>query len=250
MPEPVGPPDELRAAAARGDHHAVLDLSRAALEERPGDDSTHEARAQALLALGSLEEAERHAADAVRLDPDEVRYRELLAQIRSRRGAHADAAAEYAQLARRDPAQLAWTLAEAAERIDGSDAVGGVEAARRALRLDPHSVAAQLALVRGLIQLGDGAGALAAAARAEALAPTDPEIREVVGDALWLSGRHAAAFDRFRELAGERSGDDRQRLVGKARGAYRQRAGWFGRRVAAAPRLFAVALRLGWLRPA
>ena len=49
--------------------------------------------ARALLALGRLDEAERHAQDAVRLDPEEVRYRELLAQVLSAGGAHRDAAA-------------------------------------------------------------------------------------------------------------------------------------------------------------
>ena len=81
---------------------------------------TTEPDARALLTLGRLEEAEADAMDAVRLDPDEVRYRELLAEIQSQRGEHADAAAEYARLARRDPRQAAWTVAEAAERIEAA----------------------------------------------------------------------------------------------------------------------------------
>ena len=81
------------------------------LAVRPGDDAAHEARARALMTLGRLQEAEADAMDAVRLDPDEVRYRELLAEIQSQRGEHADAAVEYARLARRDPRQVAWTVA-------------------------------------------------------------------------------------------------------------------------------------------
>ena len=131
----------------------VLRRTEAILAERPGDDAAHEARARALLALGRLEEAEADAMDAVRLDPDEVRYRELLAEIQSGRGEHADAAAEYARLARRDPRQVAWTVAEAAERIEAAEAGKGVEAARRAVRLDPGNFDAQLALARGLIHL-------------------------------------------------------------------------------------------------
>ena len=216
------------------------------LAERPGDDAAHEARARALLTLGRLEEAEADAMDAVRLDPDEVRYRELLAEIQSQRGEHADAAAEYARLARRDPRQVAWTVAEAAERIEGSDAVRGVEAARRAVRLDPRSFDAQLALARGLIRTGD-ATALAAARRATDLRPGDPAGREALADALWLAGHEVDAFHEFRVLAHELSGDDCARVVAKARTLYRPKAGWLGRVVASLPVLFALAFRRGWL---
>jgi tetratricopeptide (TPR) repeat protein len=219
----------------------------ARLLERPGDDAAYAERATALLDLGRLEEAERDAADAVRIDPDEVRYRELLAEIQSRRGEHADAAAEYARLARRDPRQVAWTVAEAAERMDAADAEKGVEAARRAVRLDPANFDAQLALARGLIRLGDAASALPAARRASDLRPGDASGREAVADALWLAGREAAAFDEFGALAGELGGRDRQRVVAKARSLYRQRAGWFGRLVAAAAPIFGMAFGRGWL---
>jgi tetratricopeptide (TPR) repeat protein len=226
----------------------VLRRTDAILAERPGDDAAHEARARALLGLGRLEEAEADAMDAVRLDPDEVRYRELLAEIQSRRGEHADAAAEYARLARRDPRQVAWTVAEAAERIEAAEAGKGVEAARRAVRLDPGNFDAQLALARGLIHLGDVAAALPAAARASDLRPEDATAREALADALWLSAREAAAFDEFRALANELAGRDRQRVLVKARSLYRQRAGWLGRFLVSAPFIFAFALRRGWLR--
>lgn len=218
------------------------------LVERPGDDAAHAARARALLAGGRLEEAERDALDAVRLDPEEVRYRELLAEIQSRRGAHADAAAEYARLARLDPGQLAWTVAEADERLETADAGKGVEAARRAVRLDPGSFDAQLALARGLIRLDDPVGALQAAGRAHDLRPVDATARETLADALWLSGHAADAFHDFSSLAEELRGVDRQRVLTKARSLYRQHARWLGRRLAAVPTLFALALRRGWLR--
>ncbi|MGH2798421.1 MAG: tetratricopeptide repeat protein, partial [Thermoleophilaceae bacterium] len=121
--------DELQAAHQRGDHEAVLRLTESALVERPGDDAAHEYRARALLALGRLDEAEQHAQDAVRLDPDEIRYRELLAQILSHGGAHRDAATEFGRLARNDPRQTAWTLAEARERLGASQPAMSVEAA-------------------------------------------------------------------------------------------------------------------------
>jgi tetratricopeptide (TPR) repeat protein len=219
----------------------------AVLAERPGDDAAHEARARARLALGRLEEAEADALDAVRLDPEEVRYRELLAEIQSRRGEHADAAAEYARLARHDPGQLAWTVAEAAERIEASDAEKGVDAARRAVRLDPGSFDAQLALARGLVHIGDPT-ALSAAMRATDLRPEDTAAREALSDALWLAGREPAAFDGFASLAGDLAGDDRDRVLAKARSLYRQRAGWLGRRLASTSWAFAFALRRGWLR--
>ena len=55
-------------------------------------------------------------------------------------------------------------------------------------------------------------------------------------------------LDLYRALAGSLTGDSRDRVLRKARGLYRQGAGWLGRRVAAVPPLFALALRLGWLR--
>ena len=226
----------------------VLRRTDAILAERPGDDAAHEARARALLALGRLEEAEADAMDAVRLDPDEVRYRELLAEIQSGRGEHADAAAEYARLARRDPRQVAWTVAEAAERIEAAEAGKGVEAARRAVRLDPGNFDAQLALARGLIHLGDAAAALPAASRASDLRPGDATAREALADALWLSAREPAAFDEFGALANELAGRDRERVLAKARSLYRQGAGWLGRVLVSAPAIFAFAVRRGWLR--
>ncbi len=233
--------------AARHDLETKVGELSARLNERPGDDAAHEARARALLTLGQLAEAETDAMDAVRLDPDEVRYRELLAEIQSRRGEHADAAAEYARLARRDPRQVAWTVAEAAERIEAAETEKGVEAARRAVRLDPGNFDAQLALARGLIRLGEPAGALQAARRAAALRPGAIEGRETVADALWLADREAAAFDEFRALVVDLSGPDRERVLGKARTLYRHHAGWLGRLAAAAPWLFAIGLRRGWM---
>lgn len=185
--------------------------------------------------------------DAVRLDPDEVRYRELLAEIQSRRGEHRDAAAEYARLARQDPRQVAWTVAEAAERIEGSDVAKGVEAARRAVRLQPANFDAQLSLARGLIHLGDATGALTAAKRASDLRPNDRSGREALADALWLAGREADAFSEFRALAHELSGADCDRITAKARTLYRGQAGWFGRLIASLPALFAVAFRRSWI---
>ena len=239
--------DELREAAARGDHEEVLRISERALGERPGDDAAHELRARALVALGRLDEAERHAADAVRLDPDEIRYRELLAEILASRGAHADAATEYRDLSRNAPRQVSWTLAESRERLESAQLDRAVEAARRAVRLDRANADAQLALARGLVRLGDGGGAIAAAEAAARLRPADRSAREVLADARWLAGEGAAAFAELSALSTELRGDDRQRVTQKARALYRQRGGALGRLVAAAGPLFGMALRSGWL---
>jgi Flp pilus assembly protein TadD len=241
---------EVADALDQGDNGRVLRLTDALLAERPGDDAAHELRARALLVLGRLEEAERHAADAVRLDPDEIRYRELLANVLSRRGAHRDAAAEFGRLARNDPRQPEWTVAEARERIGAAQASMGVEAARRAVRLDPRNGRAQLTLAQALARSGDARGALQAAAHAVELLPGEPEAREALADALWLADRDASAFDDFRALAAEVSGADRQRIVEKARALYRQRAGPVGRWIAAIRPIFDLAFRRGWLRVA
>lgn len=240
--------DEIREAFEREDHELVLRLTDAQLAERPGDDAAHEFRARAFLALGHAEEAQRHAADAVRLDPEEIRYRELLAQVLSAEGAHRDAAAEYGRLARNDPSQTSWTLAEAEERLGAAQPGMGVEAARRAVRLAPANGHAQLTLAHALARTGDARGAFQAATLATELLPGDRAAREALADAHWLSEEDAAAFAEYRALAGELEGTDRRRVMRKARTLYRRRAGWLGRMLAAIEPLFAVALEGGWLR--
>ena len=239
---------DIASALERGDHGEVLRLTEARLAERPGDDAAHEHRARALLVLGRAEEAERHASDAVRLDPDEIRYRELLAEVRAALGAHADAAWEYGRLARNDPRQATWTVAEARERLEAAEPEEAVEAARRAVRLDPRNGTAQLALARALTQTGDARGGVQAALTATELLPGDRKAREVLADARWLADEDADAFAEYRALALETRDDDRGRIIGKARTLYLQRAGLGGRLVAGWAPLFSLALRNGWVR--
>jgi Flp pilus assembly protein TadD len=197
--------------------------------------------------MGRTDEAERHAADAVRLDPDEIRYRELLAETLAASGAHRDAAAEYGRLSRNDPRQRDWALAEAGELLSAADAEDAVDAARRAVRLDARDGAAQLALARALTQVGDGAGALVAATLATELLPAEARPREALADARWLSGDDAAALSDFRALADQLKGTDRDRVMAKARALYRRHAGPVGRLVASWPALFDLASRAGWI---
>jgi predicted Zn-dependent protease len=239
--------DEIRDALEQGDHELVLRLTDAVLARRPGDDAAHEYRARALLALGRADEAETHAAHAIRLDPEEIRYRELMAQVLSAEGAHRDAAAEYGRLSRNDPRQTAWTIAEAEERLGAAQAGMGVEAARRAVRLAPGNGRAQLALAQALARTGDARGAFQAATNATELLPGDAMAREALADAHWLAGEDAAAFREFRSLAAELEGKAAERVMRKARMLYRQRAGWAGRLLAGVPAAFAVALRRGWI---
>src|ERR687895_414248 len=185
----------IRAASQRGDHQEVLRLTDELLAERPGNDAAHEYRARSLLALGKLGEAERHAQDAVRLDPEEIRYRELLAQILSTEGAHRDAAAEFGRLARNDPRQTRWTLAEAEERLGAAQPGMGVEAARRAVRIAPRNGRAQLALSQSLARTGDARGAFQAATLATELLPGDASALEALADAQWLASDDATAFE-------------------------------------------------------
>jgi len=239
--------DEIRDAHERADHELVLRLTEAVLARRPGDDAAHEFRARAFLALDRPDEAERHAADAVRLDPEEIRYRELLAQILSAEGAHRDAAAEYGRLARNDPRETTWTVAEAEERLGASQPGMGVDAARRAVRLAPRNGRAQLALSHALARTGDARGAFQAATAAADLLPGDPAAREALADALWLADDDAGAFAEFRALHADLRGSDRDRVLRKARTLYRQHAGIPGRIVAAIRPAFTLAFQRGWL---
>jgi predicted Zn-dependent protease len=240
--------DDIRAAHDRGDHELVLHLTDAVLAQRPGDDAAHEYRARAFLAVGRPDEAERHAADAVRIDPDEIRYRELLAQTLSAEGAHREAAVEFGRLARNDPRQAAWTVAEAEERLGAAQPGMGVDAARRAVRLAPQNGRAQLALSQALARTGDARGAFQAATVATELLPNDPAAREALADAHWLANEDAAAFAEFRALAGELDDADGDRVRRKARALYRQHAGLLGRLVAGIGPLFNLAFGRGWLR--
>jgi len=240
--------DEIRDAIEGGDHERAVRMTDAILATRPGDDAAHELRARALMALGRVGEAERDAKDAVRLDPEEIRYRELLAEVLSREGAHHEAAAEYARLAKNDPRQTTWTIAEARERLGAAEPAMGVEAARRAVQLDPRNGAAQLALAQGLARTGDARGALLAATQAAELLPGDPSAREALADARWLADDDRGAFAEFAFLARELDGGDRHRVTAKARALYRREAGWLGRATAAIGPLFSWALRRGWLR--
>jgi predicted Zn-dependent protease len=239
--------DEIRDALERGDTQSVLDRTDALLAEQPGNDAAHEYRARALLAVGRTKEAEQHAQDAVRLDPEEIRYRELLAQVLSTEGAHRDAAVEFGRLARNDPRETTWTVAEARERIDAAQPQMGVDAARRAVKLEPGNGRAQLALAQALTRTGDARGAFQAATQAVRLLPGDPAAREALADAHWLADEDSAAFGEFRALARELRGADRDRVVAKARALYRQHAGWLGRLVAGIGPLFAFAFDRGWL---
>ena len=239
-----------RSAFERGDHESVISLTDALLADRPGDDAAHELRARSLLALGRVEEAERHVQDAVRLDPDEVRYRELLADVLAREGAHRDAATEFGRLARDDPRQTDWVLSEARERLGADQPEMSVDAARRAVRLDPSDGGAQLALTRALARTGDVPAALNAAEQAVELLAGDPAAREALADARWLADQDAAAFAEYRALADELDQPGRRRVVDKARTLYRQNARGLGRVAADIGPLFEIAFRNGWLRVA
>lgn len=239
--------DEVQDALDRGNHEEVIRLTDSLLAERPGNDAAHEYRARALLALGRVDEAEAHAQDAVRLDPEEVRYRELLAQVLSRGGAHREAAAEFGRLARNDPRQTSWTVAEAQERLGAAQAGMSVDAARRAVKLNPRNGEAQLALSQALARTGDARGAFQAAMLATQLLPGHRTAREALADAHWLADEDAAAFAEFRALSGELEGDDRQRILRKARTLYLQHAGWAGRVLAGLGPFFTFAFERGWL---
>ncbi len=240
--------DEVRTAFDQGRHEDVLGLTEHILAERPGDDAAHEYRARSFLAMGRLDDAERHAQDAVRLDPDEIRYRELLAQVLASEGAHRDAAVEFGRLARNDPRVTTWTLAEAEERLGAAQPAMSVEAARRAVKLEPGNGAAQLALARALVRTGDARGAYQAARQAVALLPNDPTAREALADAHWLADDDAAAFEEFRTLAHDLAGPERARVIGKARFLYRQHAGWLGGLLGRVHVLFELAFLRGWLK--
>jgi tetratricopeptide (TPR) repeat protein len=242
------PLDELAAAAARDDHEAVIHLATSVLADHPGTDIAHALRARAELALGRTDEAEADAQAAVRLDPDEVGHRELLAEVLAAAGAHREAAEEYARLARRDPRQPAWIRGEATERLVGAESEEAVAAARQALRLDPADAAAQLMLARGLLRTGQATSALEAAERAVALNPGNGNARETLADALWLAGDEPAALDAYLALAGSGDRDLARRATDNARSLYRSRAGVGGRLLAAFPPLFAVLLRAGRVR--
>jgi predicted Zn-dependent protease len=204
---------EIQQALERGEHDAVLRATDDRLASHPGDDAAHELRARALLALGRGEAAE-----------------------------------EFNRLARNDPRQSGWTLAEAEERLGAAQPGMGAEAARRAVRLEPRNGQAQLTLSQALARIGDGPGAFRAAGAALRLLGGRPDAREALADARWLTNEDGAAFGEYRALARELEGGGRERVTRKAKTLYGQHAGRLGRLLAAIGPLWELAFRSGWLR--
>ena len=95
---------------------------------------------------------------------------------------------------------------------------------------------------------GDGPGAYRAAGAALRLLGGRPDAREALADARWLTNEDAAAFSEYRALAGELGGDDRRRVLKKARTLHEQRAGLLGRLLARIAPLWELGFRLGWIR--
>ena len=164
-------------------------------------------------------------------------------------GAHRDAAVEFGRLARNDPRQTTWTVAEAEERLGAAQPGMGVDAARRAVRLAPDNGRAQLALAQALARTGDARGAFQAATRAASCCPAiRPPARRWPMPSGWRRGRGClrrvpGARRRARPAAP-------RRVVRKARTLYRQHAGWLGRLVAGSVRCSSSpSARLGRARP-
>lgn len=167
-----------------------------------------EMRAEATIMLAQLASADPQtpdseavgwAAEAVRLAPDEWRYRSMLAACLSDVGQHADAIAQAetgVRLAPQGPDTQAWALTVLGRTLAASPAHRrhGVEVMRQASALEPTdpTIAQNLAIAQ--FQAGNRADAIVTAMRVLRVTPTERSLPLLSATALFLLVRRALGW--------------------------------------------------------
>lgn len=194
------------------DGAALLLLARTDAEA--GDDASARAsamqaaniphlRPEASLLLARLAsddtEAVRWTQEAVRLAPDEWRYRSMLAAALANVGRHGDAIAQAeagVEMAPQDPDTQAWALTALGYALAASPGQRkhGVEVMRRAAALDPTDPAIAHYLAFAQFQAGQRAGAIETALRVLRVTPTERSLPLLSATALFLLVRRALSW--------------------------------------------------------
>ncbi|MFO0449745.1 MAG: M48 family metalloprotease, partial [Pseudomonadota bacterium] len=115
-------------------------------------------RGVAALAKGDAQAAERHAREALRIEPNEARFHELLGDVELKRRNWRGAVDHYFRAKDRDPAYFKPYLASAIAKYESGDRAGAEPLAVRAQELLPTSTGAYL-LGRFAEARGDAQGA-------------------------------------------------------------------------------------------
>ena len=211
------------------------------------DDAAHEYRARAFLALGRLPEAEEHAQAAVRLDPDEIRYGGLLAQVLSAEGAPR-CRGRVGRLARNDPRETAWTIARRPR--------SGSERSQPGMGVDTGSPGSAAGAGRRPRPAGAGAGPgptgdARGVSRAQPRPGCFPTTRLAARPRPMPLARRRRTAPRSTSTPRWPAGfaaPDRERVARKARTLHRRPRLARGRALAAIGPAFDLALRNGWVR--
>lgn len=181
-----------------GDLEAGAGHLRRSLSLRPADPATRLALANALVALGALEEADRVCAAEVR-DPALWRLHGFVLQSLDR---HSEAALCYARVVESQPGDWEiWNNLGNARRTAG-DLAGAIEALERARDLRSDVPAIHYNLGTSLAADGRIEEGVEALKKAVQLSPDFPGARLELGRALRLVGRFAEALPALERAAG------------------------------------------------
>ncbi len=186
----------MQRAYSAGERATALALADSVIRQAPARPEGYVWKAVVLRELGQLRMAESELREALRLQPDHVEARLLLARVVQQQGRLQEALGQYQQALRRAPETLraaAWLqLGHVYRELGRLDSAA--VSFQEALRLDSTLAAAW----DGLRQVHELEGrlpeALAAAQKAQQQAPDDPDYRLALGTLLVRMGRlHEAA---------------------------------------------------------
>lgn len=143
---------------------------------------------EALAREGRLEEAGRHYAEAVRLNPGYPEARNNLGNHLAMHGRYAEAEEQYRAALARRPDMVPAISNLATTRAREHDYAGAERLFRRALALDPRNAGAHFGLGDVLLALGRPAEALAEYEAADRLAPGDARLQARIAAARARAG--------------------------------------------------------------
>lgn len=150
-------------------------------------------RAEVLLQLGRLEEAEAAADAALHTEAEDAPLRRLRARIRLARGRHAAAAEDAAAAVMADPQDPAGRVLLAAALLEEGRHDEAIWFIGEAWRADPANPALQLRLGQAFLRAGRHEAAAELLAHCEATAPGTPGIAALRAQAALVAGDAAEA---------------------------------------------------------
>jgi len=148
---------QAKSAYKSGDYAAAADFYGRVLSRRGGDDGTRAtdnmSYASALMSLERYDEAATALAEAVRLQPGEIRNRTKFGEVLSRLDRHEEAAEQFTEAARLAPDDLPtlWRLALEQRTLGRTDDLR--ETVDRVLMIDPNHTGARILQMEDAAQM-------------------------------------------------------------------------------------------------